>query len=110
MVHNQQFTNGAKRPICGYMKNINDIDVRRRRLRFRCWHRGTKEADMLLGRFADAYIEKMEPAELDQLEVILGHNDLDLYNWISGNTPWPANVVCDLTERLSRFCAEGGHR
>ena len=52
----------------------------------------------------------MEPAELDQLEVILGHNDLDLYNWIAGNTPWPANVACDLTERLSRFCAEGGHR
>ena len=92
------------------MKNINDIDVRRRRLRFRCWHRGTKEADMLLGRFADAYIDKMEPAELDQLEVILGHNDLDLYNWIAGNTPWPSNVACDLTERLSRFCAEGGHR
>ena len=92
------------------MKHINDIKVRRKRLRFRCWHRGTKEADLLLGRFADAYIEKMGPAELDRLEIILGQNDLDLYNWISGNSPWPDNLVNDLTERLSKFCAEGGHR
>ena len=92
------------------MKHINDIKVRRKRLRFRCWHRGTKEADMLLGRFADAYIEEMGPVELDRLEIILGQNDLDLYNWISGNSPCPDNLVNDLTERLSKFCAEGGHR
>lgn len=85
-------------------------EIRRRRLRFRCWHRGTKEADILLGRFADKYIDKMGTSELDQLECLLEYNDLDLYNWITGNTPWPANTVTDLTERLTVFCAEGGHR
>lgn len=92
------------------MSESSDIDVRRKRLRFRCWHRGTKEADLLLGRFADAHIDKISNAELDQLEELLGHNDIDLYNWIGGQVPWPANVVNELTERLSRFCAEGGHR
>lgn len=92
------------------MSDESDISVRRKRLRFRCWHRGTKEADILLGHFADCHIAEMGEAELDQLEELLGHNDIDLYNWIGGHAPWPANVANALTERLSRFCAEGGHR
>ena len=34
-----------------------DIAIRRRRLRYRAWHRGTKEMDLVLGPFADAHLE-----------------------------------------------------
>ncbi|HAA94036.1 MAG: succinate dehydrogenase assembly factor 2 family protein [Rhodospirillaceae bacterium] len=92
------------------MGSEQNIEIRRKRLKFRCWHRGTKEADLLLGGFADAHIDELDEAELDQLEDILAHNDIDLYNWIGGYSPWPANVANDMTERLTQFCAEGGHR
>ena len=56
------------------------MDKRRRRLLFRCWHRGTKEVDILLGGFADAHVETMDDSELDKLEQLLEQNDIDLYN------------------------------
>ena len=88
----------------------NTMEIRRKRLSFQCWHRGTKEADILLGRFADTHIATLSEAELDQLEELLWQNDIDLYNWITKKAPWPANVANDLTAALSKFCAEGGHR
>ena len=48
-----------------------DIAIRRRRLRYRAWHRGTRELDLLLGPFADAELDSMEPAELDRFEALL---------------------------------------
>jgi antitoxin CptB len=66
------------------------IDRRRERLRFRSWHRGTREIDLLLGSFADARIASFSDAELDMFEAILSLNDPDLYNWITGAEPIPA--------------------
>jgi antitoxin CptB len=85
------------------------MDSRRKRLHFRCWHRGTKESDILLGRFADTYLHDLDDGELGQLEALLEHNDIDLYNWITGKAPWPANIETPIAVALSRFCAEGGH-
>ena len=68
---------------------LDDIDVRRKRLIFRSWHRGTKEMDMLLGQFADAHLHHFTAQQLDQYERILKNSDPDLYNWISGNEPLP---------------------
>ncbi|MGH6916010.1 MAG: succinate dehydrogenase assembly factor 2, partial [Geminicoccales bacterium] len=57
-------------------------DARRKRLRYRAWHRGTKEMDLLLGRFADAQLAGMTPAQLDAFEALLCESDPDLYDWI----------------------------
>ena len=86
------------------------MDKRRRRLLFRCWHRGTKEVDILLGGFADAHVETMDDSELDKLEQLLEQNDIDLYNWITAKFPWPANIENEITTALSAFCAKGKHR
>ena len=56
----------------------------RRRLRFRSWHRGTKEMDFLLGRFADARLEDLRGSELHAYDALLQEPDPDLYNWITG--------------------------
>ena len=44
------------------------LDARRRRLLFRSWHRGIREMDLVLGRFADAHIGTLSEAELDEYE------------------------------------------
>ena len=78
------------------MNNIN----RGQRLRYRSWHRGTREMDLLMGSFADAHIATFTPEELDRYEVILELSDPDLYNWISGTEPVPDEYMSDLMQRL----------
>lgn len=68
------------------------IDVRRRRLRFRAWHRGTREADLLIGSFADRHVDGFDGNQLDQFEALIAHSDPDLYNWMSGAEPVPAEL------------------
>lgn len=66
------------------------LDVRRRRLRFRSWHRGTREMDLLMGSFADAHLDRLDHGQLDVYETMLEISDPDLYNWFSGREPVPA--------------------
>lgn len=71
----------------------DEIDMRRRRARFRSWHRGMREADLILGRFADARIEALTEAELEQYEALLDVPDTDFLKWVTGERPVPA--ACD---------------
>ena len=59
--------------------NITNLPLRRKKILFKCTHRGTKELDILLGNFVSNHINLLKPKELDYLEVILGFNDIDLY-------------------------------
>ena len=56
----------------------------RKRLRFRSWHRGTKEIDHLLGTFADAWLDRLDGPQLARYEALLENSDPDLYAWILG--------------------------
>src|SRR3990167_975843 len=49
-----------------------DLAMRRRRLRFRVWHRGMREVDLILGRFADAHLAELDEADLSSFEALLG--------------------------------------
>lgn len=73
-----------------------DIAIRRRRLRYRAWHRGTKEMDLVLGPFADAHLEAYGPPELDRLEALMEEEDTDLLKWVMGQEPVPADADADL--------------
>ncbi len=64
---------------------------RLRRLRFRAWHRGTREADLMIGGFADRYAEGWNDAELAWFEALLDEQDVDVMGWAFGTiTPPPA--------------------
>ena len=69
-----------------------DISIRRKRLRYRAWHRGTKEMDLILGPFADANVESYGQAELDRLEALMDEEDPPLLKWVMGQEEPPANV------------------
>jgi antitoxin CptB len=77
--------------------------VRVNRIRFRAWRRGFREADLILGPFADRHAPSMTPAELDRFEALLEQNDHDVYAWILGSLPAPAAFDDDLMARLRAF-------
>jgi antitoxin CptB len=72
------------------------LAIRRRRLRYRAWHRGTKEMDLMLGPFADAHLETFDTPELDRLEAFMDEEDTDLLKWVMGQEPVPADVDAGL--------------
>lgn len=53
-----------------------------KRLRYLSWYRGTKENDLLLGPFSDAYLDTFSEKELNTYQNLLEENDQDLYQWI----------------------------
>lgn len=79
------------------------LAVRRKRLLFRSWHRGTREADLLLGSFAERHIQDFTPEQLDRFERLLEVADPDLYNWMTGKEPVPAEYDHDVMHRLKSF-------
>lgn len=80
----------------------SNISIKRKRIHFRCWHRGTREMDFLLGRFADAALAEMSEGELDDFEAFLNNSDPDIYNWVSGQEIPPEE---DQTEMLAKISA-----
>lgn len=86
-----------------------DDDARLKKLRFRAWRRGFREADLILGPFADKYVPSMTAAELDTFEALLETPDQDLYAWIVGMVPTPAPFDHEIMNRIKAFRFES-HR
>ena len=68
----------------GTTRTSADLDPRRRRTLYRSWHRGIREMDLIMGRFADAEIGDLSEAELDQFEALIEVPDRDLFKWLTG--------------------------
>jgi len=66
-----------------------DRNVRSKRLRFRAWHRGTREADFLIGGFFDAHGESWGDDEMTWFEALLEEQDVDIMAWALGTAPPP---------------------
>jgi antitoxin CptB len=81
----------------------DETDLHRKRLRFRSWHRGTKEMDILLGNFADRHLAGFTPAQLDRYDALLQNNDPDLYGWITGREAVPEAHDDDVMGLLRNF-------
>ena len=73
----------------GTTRSGAELDVRRRKLLFRSWHRGIREMDLILGGFADRVIAELSAYELDEYEVLLELQDADILSWITGEQPVP---------------------
>jgi len=96
-------------PASGMQRNMTmtDIEKTRKRLHFRAWHRGTKESDLLLGRFADAHLADMNAEELADFEKVLDRIDPELMDWITGQAPVPANLRSSVLDKLLAFNPAG---
>ena len=78
-------------------------EIRIKRLRFRSWHRGCKETDLILGTYADHKLAALSTGELDIYEALLEEHDADIWNWISEREPCPEASYLPLIETLRNF-------
>ncbi|MFZ4806468.1 MAG: succinate dehydrogenase assembly factor 2 [Hyphomicrobiaceae bacterium] len=62
----------------------DDIEIRRRRAIYRAIHRGTREMDWLLGRYAEAHVAAMDEPQLARFEQLLALPDPEIQRWILG--------------------------
>ena len=90
----------------GSTRSSGGLDDRRKRLLFRCWHRGTREMDLILGRFADAEITKLSDDELAQFEYLMDVPDPDLYAALTGDVPLAPEFAGGLFDRIKSFRAD----
>ena len=81
-----------------------DLEARRKRLRFRSWHRGTREADLLLGGFAESCLDAMTAEDLALFDAILDRPDPVLMAWMTGVQVCPASERDAVMDRLLQFC------
>lgn len=91
----------------GPSRSSEGLDPRRKRLLFRCWHRGTREMDMLLGGFADANIASLSDDEIVELERLIELPDPDLYAAFCEKTPLPADYADGIFLRIKAFGTSG---
>jgi antitoxin CptB len=89
----------------GTTRSSAGLDERRRRLLYRLWHRGTREMDLIMGRFADATIGELSEAEIGELEQLADVPDPELYAWLTGGRPVPENFDIAVLRRLRDFHA-----
>jgi antitoxin CptB len=85
-----------------------ELDPRRRRLLFRATHRGTKEADLMIGGFVSRHIAGFSEAEVAEVEAVLDLPDVDLSDWLSGRREPPPGVRTPMLERMALECGETG--
>jgi antitoxin CptB len=84
-------------------------EIRRKRLLFRSWHRGTREADLILGRFADAYLAEFDDAQLARYEALLDCPDPDIFDWVSRRAPPAPEHEHDVTRLLLAYSNASPH-
>jgi antitoxin CptB len=78
-------------------------DIRRKRLLFRSWHRGTRETDLLLGSFAERHLAAFSDVQLERYEALLDNDDGELFGWIVGRAAPPAEWDDEVMRLLRDF-------
>ena len=70
----------------------------------RAWHRGTLEADLLIGTFTDQHLADFADRELRQFERLLNESDPDIDDWMTGRQLVPKEHDNGVMALLHQFC------
>ncbi|MGH6935394.1 MAG: succinate dehydrogenase assembly factor 2 [Methylocella sp.] len=81
----------------------SDLSLRQRRILFRSWHRGMREMDLILGRFADAQMGNLSESELDDYEFLLEAQDRDVFSWLIGEAEIPSLYDTPVLRKIRAF-------
>jgi antitoxin CptB len=82
---------------------MEKIDLLRKRLYYQSQHRGMKEMDLILGGFAQQFLDHMSYEELLQFQDLLAFPDQNLYGWLFEKAPLPENVPQKLIGMIDNF-------
>lgn len=74
-----------------------------KRLLFQSRHRGMREADYLIGGFAERYLAGLSDTDIDAFERLLDEPDPDVVDWIFGRTPAPASHQGHVLNLIKKF-------
>lgn len=85
----------------------DDLEAMRKRLFYRAHHRGMKEMDLVLGRFAEARLAGLDAARLRRFEALLEESDADFLSWIIGQAEVPVHVDGELIGEVIAFARAG---
>jgi antitoxin CptB len=88
-----------------YFMGDDPESVRRKKLLFKAWHRGTREADLLLGPFAERYLAALDSGQLDRFDALLDRIDAEICDWIMGRDAPTASERNDVVDMLLKFHA-----
>ena len=78
-------------------------EIRRKQLLFRSWRRGTREADLILGSFAESHLVGFDEARLDDYEALLEVADAEIFDWLAGRAAPPREHDTEVTRLLLAF-------
>ena len=86
---------------------MDELEIKRKRLKMRSMRRGIKEMDLILKNFADLNLNSMSELELANFENLLLENDQDLYQWSTGQVD-PKKEFIDLIQDIKNFISNSG--
>jgi len=89
-------------------RSSEGLDVRRRKLLYRAWRRGVREIDLIVGRFADAHIDKFDDSALGDFERLIEVPNAALYAWVTGDEHAPAEHDTAVLRALIGFHKRAG--
>lgn len=86
----------------------DDLTVARKRAQFRAWHRGTREADYMIGGFFDRHGATWSAEELAWFEELLDADDVDIMAWAMNRSDPPpplgtSPVAATMLEAMRRL-------
>jgi len=78
-------------------------DTRIKRIRYRSWHRGCKETDLILGGFCDKFAESLDEEGLTLFEQLLDEEDVEIWAWLTGAEQPENAAYAPMIEKLRHF-------
>jgi antitoxin CptB len=85
------------------MTDTPSFEQRLARAKFRAWHRGTREADYMIGGFYDRYHAAWGEDALAWFEALLDEDDVDVMAWALGSQIAPAHLAGDLLAAMQKL-------
>jgi antitoxin CptB len=78
-------------------------EARLKRLRFRAWHRGTREADYVIGGYFERFHLAWSEAEVAWFETLLEQEDADILAWAMGKVAVPARFDGEAMKAMQKL-------
>lgn len=85
------------------MSTERPIEARWACAKFRAWHRGTREADYIIGGFFDRYFREWGDEETRWFEALLEFDDVEIMAWALGKEKPPSHMQGALMEKMRRL-------
>lgn len=82
---------------------ISALPARLARARFRAWHRGTREADYMIGGFFERHHAGWSEDDLAWFEALLEEDDVDVMAWALRTQPAPQRFDGPLLRALEKL-------